>query len=165
MKLIKILFSLILISTISGCSDDGIQDGFEGHISTYIVSFKSDSDKVIYCQTPRSTEKFSTEQRTFDYYNVGDTMKVLIHNRTTRSPRYPKSGEVEASIRNYTISDKANQSTKYGANYYIYFNSKTSTECCQVDYETYSKLKVGDGIIVLFKHFKIWYDDSPAVAA
>lgn len=63
----------------------------------------------------------------------------------------------ETEIKSYTISHK--EVEHIGGrmpydNYYIYFQTPTSTEVANVSFDTYNKYKVGDRIQVLIKYWE-----------
>jgi hypothetical protein len=61
----------------------------------------------------------------------------------------------KASIETYTISHKEEIFGLRGTvDYYIYFQTSTSTEKATVTYNTYSKYNVGDTIQVLIKYWE-----------
>ncbi len=61
----------------------------------------------------------------------------------------------KTSIETYTISHKEEIFGAYNArNYYIYFQTPTSTERANVSFNTYSKYNVGDTIQVLIKYWE-----------
>jgi hypothetical protein len=66
-----------------------------------------------------------------------------------------KSKEIyETEIVDYTISHKEEINCYRVYNYYIYFQSATSTERAKVSYDTYHKYNVGDKISVLIKYWQ-----------
>ena len=61
----------------------------------------------------------------------------------------------ETEIKTYTISYKVEErGGKAITDYYIYFQTPTSTESARVNYDTYSKYHVGQKIQVLIKYWE-----------
>lgn len=61
----------------------------------------------------------------------------------------------EMEIKTYVISHMEEESRIKGGNdYYMYFQTTTSTEYAHVNYYTYNKYKVGDTIQVLIKYWE-----------
>lgn len=61
----------------------------------------------------------------------------------------------EMEIKTYVISHMEEESRIKGGNdYYMYFQTTTSTEYAHVNYNTYNKYKVGDTIQVLIKYWE-----------
>ena len=61
----------------------------------------------------------------------------------------------EASIRTYVISEcKKGYNPIDGMYFYIYLQTPISTECVEVNENTYNKYKVGDTIQVLIKYWE-----------
>ncbi len=61
----------------------------------------------------------------------------------------------EVDIQTYVISAKEEATVgRYGRPARIYFQTSTSTECANVDDETYNKYNVGDTIQVLIKYWE-----------
>lgn len=82
--IIAFLFGLTLI--LFGCNEEPKQV-YETEIKTYLISFKEidhvggkipHDNYIIYFQTQTSTEKAIVNVNTYNKYQVGDTIQVLI---------------------------------------------------------------------------------------
>ena len=61
----------------------------------------------------------------------------------------------ETEIKTYKISHKEEDRRGRGiSEYYIYFQTPTSTECARVNYDTYNKYHIGQTIQVLIKYWE-----------
>lgn len=176
--IVYILSALFLIS----CgSEEPANNGFDTKISTFNVSHKLDTttvtyydgkgkhiptkkdDFTIWIQSPISTESFSVDSSTFKLYNVGDTMDVLIHNTEKVTSSGVPHDTFSAFTKKYVISHKQSYSHRYGSSYTIWFKTNTETKSCDVDYQTFNKLDVGDTIVVLYKTKRHYVPDNGVI--
>lgn len=60
----------------------------------------------------------------------------------------------DTEIKTYVISHKGEEHFRHFTDYYLYFQTPTSTERASVTEVTYDKYKVGDTIQVLIKYWE-----------